>query len=132
MCCHHMCYTQHCTCVRLLAAVGVGAFGSTSPPEALLTCYCVMLITFVMMHCEWFFVQVAVGVVVYKYVIQFINMVVKGLVLEQSLVISTLLLCTMSCEVCCLHVNCLQTCEHMTAHWAIKVCVFVKFHIHIY
>ena len=29
-------------------------------------------------------------------------------------------------------VNCLQTCEHMSAHWAIKVYVFVKFHIHIY
>ena len=32
------------------------------------------------------------------------------------------------CEVCC-QVNCLQTCERMSAYWAIKVCVFVKFHI---
>ena len=37
----------------------------------------------------------------------------------------------MYCEVCC-QVNCLQTCEHMSAHWAIKVNVFVKFCIHIY
>ena len=45
-----------------------------------------------------------------------VNMVVMGLVLGQSLmVISTLLLCkSMYCEVCCcLHVNCLQTCEHI-------------------
>ena len=31
-------------------------------------------------------------------------------------------------EVCC-QVNCLQTCECMSACWAIKVDVFVKFHI---
>ena len=37
----------------------------------------------------------------------------------------------MYCEVC-FQVNCLQTCEHMSAYWAIKVHVFVKFHIHIY
>ena len=36
----------------------------------------------------------------------------------------------MYCEVC-RQVNCLQTCEHMSAYWAIKVYVFVKFHIHI-
>ena len=40
----------------------------------------------------------------------------------------------MYCEVCCClctcKVNCLQTIEHMGAHWAIKVYVFVKFHIH--
>ena len=35
------------------------------------------------------------------------------------------------CEVCC-QVNCLQTCEHMNAYWAIKVYMFVKFHIHMY
>ena len=30
------------------------------------------------------------------------------------------------CELLFTHkVNCLQTCEHMSAHWAIKVCVFV-------
>ena len=34
----------------------------------------------------------------------------------------------MYCEVCCcLHV---KTFEHMSAHWAIKVYVFAKFHIH--
>ena len=30
------------------------------------------------------------------------------------------------CEIC------LQTCQHMGAHWAIKVYMFVKFHMHIY
>ena len=34
----------------------------------------------------------------------------------------------MYCEVCC-QVNCLQTCEHISAYWAIKVYVSVKFHI---
>ena len=39
----------------------------------------------------------------------------------------------MCCEVCCcLHIHFLQTCEHMSAHWAIKVYRFVKFHIPIY
>ena len=33
----------------------------------------------------------------------------------------------MYCEVCC-QVNCLQTCECMSAYWAIKVYMFVKFH----
>ena len=37
----------------------------------------------------------------------------------------------MYCEICC-QVNCLQTCEHMNAYWAIKAYIFVKFHIHIY
>ena len=37
----------------------------------------------------------------------------------------------MYCEVCC-QVNCLQTYEHMSAYCAIKVYVFVKFHVHIY
>ena len=37
----------------------------------------------------------------------------------------------MYCEVCC-QVNCLQTCEHMSAYWAIKVYMFGKFHIHVY
>ena len=36
----------------------------------------------------------------------------------------------MNCEVCC-QVNRLQTCEHMSAHWAIKVYAFVKFLINI-
>ena len=36
----------------------------------------------------------------------------------------------MYCEVCC-QVNCLQTCEFMSAYLAIKVYMFVKFHIHI-
>ena len=29
-------------------------------------------------------------------------------------------------------IHCLQTIEHMSALWAIKAYVFVKFHIHIY
>ena len=29
-------------------------------------------------------------------------------------------------------VHCLQTFEQMSAHWAIKIYVFVKFHIRIY
>ena len=33
----------------------------------------------------------------------------------------------MYCEVCC-QVNCLQTCERMSAYWAIEVYVFVKTH----
>ena len=28
--------------------------------------------------------------------------------------------------------HCLQICKHTSAHWAIKVYVFVKFHTHIY
>ena len=37
----------------------------------------------------------------------------------------------MYCDVC-YRVNCLQTCKCMSAYWAIKVYMFVKFHIYIY
>ena len=35
------------------------------------------------------------------------------------------------CEVCTCKVNCLQTFQHISTHWAIKVYVSVKSHIHI-
>ena len=70
-----------------------------------------------------------------------LNMVVMGLVLGQSLMVVPTecyplmsrnifhyVLLLVTCKV-----NCLQTFEHISVHWAIKVYVFVKFHIvHIY
>ena len=74
-----------------------------------------------------------------------LNMLVMGLVLGPSLMVMSITgvllyyakvsplynvlrgLLLFTCKA-----NCLQTFEHKSTHWAIKVYVFVKFHIHIY
>ena len=79
-------------------------------------------------------------VVVYKICNSVVNMVVMGVPLGQSLiVIFTLLLCKGISPLMYIlwglllfthKVHCLQTCEHTSTHWVIKVYVVVKFYIH--
>ena len=60
-----------------------------------------------------------------------VNMVVMGLVFGESLIVISIqkyFPSIMGRHCFCLHINCLQTCECMSAHWAIKVYVSVKFH----
>ena len=64
-----------------------------------------------------------------------INMVVKGLAKFDSHiypVMQNYLYYVLGGLLFICKVNCLQTCKHISAHWAIKVCVFVKFHIRTY